>query len=68
MRQKQFWDLLALIRQFMAVLFRKKVRKCHERLREERTKDMQADPMEKHDYMAMRFSIAIGNPVYGNDY
>jgi hypothetical protein len=36
-------DLLALIRQFMAVLFRKKVRKCHERLREERTKDMQAD-------------------------
>ena len=52
----------------MVVLFRKKIRKCHERLREERTKDIQVDPMEKHDCMAMRSSIAIGNLVYGNDY
>ncbi|MGB8034419.1 MAG: hypothetical protein WCF03_11435 [Nitrososphaeraceae archaeon] len=52
MRQKQCWDLLDLSRQFRAVLFRKKVRKWHEKLREERTKDIQADPMVKHDCIA----------------
>jgi hypothetical protein len=46
MQQKQFWDLLDLSRQFRAVLFRKKVRKWHEKLREERTKDIQADPLK----------------------
>jgi hypothetical protein len=52
MQQNQFWDLLDLSRQFRAVLLRKKVRKWHEKLGEERTKDIQADPMEKHDCMA----------------
>jgi hypothetical protein len=49
MRQKQFWDLLDLSRQFREVLFRKKVRNWHEKLREQKTKDIQAGPMEKHD-------------------
>jgi hypothetical protein len=46
MQQKQFWDLLDLSRQFRVVLIRKKVRKWHEKLREERTKDIQADPIK----------------------
>jgi hypothetical protein len=46
MQQNQFWDLLDLSRQFREVLLRKKVRKWHEKLREERTEDIQADPIK----------------------